>query len=96
MTQAARPTALVTGASSGIGLELATLLARDGHDLVLVARSRGKLEDIARALHEEFAITATVVARDLADPTPPRTPSGTPALHSNRTEEWPSGLRRWS
>jgi short-subunit dehydrogenase len=71
MTQAARSTALVTGASSGIGLELATLFARDGHDLVLVARGRDKLEDIGRALHEEFGIAATVVARDLADPASP-------------------------
>lgn len=71
-TQATRSTALVTGASSGIGLELATLLARDGHHLVLVARSRGKLEDIGRALHEEFDIVATVVARDLAEPASPQ------------------------
>jgi short-subunit dehydrogenase len=66
-----RPVCLITGPSSGIGLELATLFARDGHDLVLVARSREKLEDIGRALHEEFGVTATVVARDLADPASP-------------------------
>ncbi len=72
MTQASRLTALVTGASSGIGLELATLLAREGHDLVLVSRSRGKLEDIGRALHEEFGITTSVIARDLADPASPQ------------------------
>jgi len=66
------PTALVTGASSGIGLELATLLARDRHDLVLVARSRERLEGIARGLTEEFSIVATVLALDLALPeTPP-------------------------
>jgi short-subunit dehydrogenase len=67
-----RRTALVTGPSSGIGLELATLLARDRHDLVLVARSREKLEDIGRVLQAEYGITATVVARDLADPASPR------------------------
>jgi short-subunit dehydrogenase len=67
-----RRSALVTGPSSGIGLELATLLAHDRHDLVLVARSRGKLDDIGRALHEEYGITATVVARDLADAESPR------------------------
>ncbi len=63
-----RPIALVTGASSGIGLELATLLARDRHDLVFVARSRERLEDIGKGLREEFGVTVTVIARDLADP----------------------------
>jgi uncharacterized protein len=67
-----RPIALVTGASSGIGLELATLLARDRHDLVFVARRRERLEDIGRGLHEEFGVTVTVIARDLADPESPQ------------------------
>jgi short-subunit dehydrogenase len=39
--------ALITGASSGIGLELAKLFARDGHDVVLVARSADKLKQLA-------------------------------------------------
>ena len=42
--------ALVTGASSGIGLELARLLAADGHDLILVARSAEKLKLISHDL----------------------------------------------
>ena len=63
-----RPLALVTGASSGIGLELATLLASDGYDLVLVARRRERLEQIANGLHSEFGVAATVLPRDLADP----------------------------
>ncbi len=65
------PTALVTGASSGIGLELATLAARDRRDLVLVARSRDRLEGIARGLTEEFGVAATVLAKDLASPDGP-------------------------
>jgi uncharacterized protein len=64
-------TALVTGASSGIGLELATLLARDRLDLVLVARSRERLEAIARGLTEEFGVAVTILARDLAQPETP-------------------------
>jgi len=63
-----RPVALVTGASSGIGLELATLLARDGHDLVLVARRADRLEAIAQGLRGEFGANSTVMARDLSDP----------------------------
>jgi short-subunit dehydrogenase len=65
------PTALVTGASSGIGLELASLAARDRHDVVLVARRRERLESIGRGLSEEFGIRATVLAHDLADPSAP-------------------------
>ena len=65
------PTALVTGASSGIGLELATLLARGRHDLVVVARSRDRLEAIAAGLREEFGVMVTVLAKDLAAPAAP-------------------------
>ncbi|HEY1252703.1 MAG TPA: SDR family oxidoreductase [Thermoanaerobaculia bacterium] len=64
-------TALVTGASSGIGLELATLFARDRHDLVLVARSRDRLDAIARGLGEEYGVSVTILVRDLADPASP-------------------------
>ncbi len=66
MSQPLRGTALVTGASSGIGLELATLLARDRHDLVFVARRRDRLEAIARGLTEEFGVTVTILPHDLA------------------------------
>jgi hypothetical protein len=66
-----RGTALVTGASSGIGLELATLLAGGGHDLVLIARDRERLEEIARGLREEFGVAATILAEDLTHPAAP-------------------------
>lgn len=65
------PTALVTGASSGIGLELATLLARDRNDLVLVARTRERLEHVARGLGDEYGVKASVLPADLADPGAP-------------------------
>lgn len=63
--------ALVTGASSGIGLELAKLFARDGHDLVLVARREAQLEELAEALTDRYDVQATVIAADLADPSAP-------------------------
>jgi short-subunit dehydrogenase len=63
-----RRTALVTGASSGIGLELAKLLAADGHDLVMVARSSANLEQAAAALREKYGITVNCIAKDLAQP----------------------------
>ena len=62
-----RPLALVTGASGGIGAELARELARHGHDLVLAARSVAPMEALAAELREAGA-GATVIAADLAQP----------------------------
>lgn len=63
-----RKTALVTGASSGIGLELAKRFAAEGYDVALVARSEGKLQELAAALEAEHRVRAHVVAADLAQP----------------------------
>ncbi|MCA9551571.1 MAG: SDR family oxidoreductase [Myxococcales bacterium] len=63
--------ALITGASAGIGRELAHLFARDGHDVVLVARSKDKLEALAAELRGAHGRTAHVVPTDLADPAAP-------------------------
>lgn len=59
--------ALVTGASNGIGLELAKLFAADGCDVVLVARSEDKLSQLAAEL-EATGVRAMVCAADLSDP----------------------------
>lgn len=61
-------TALVTGASRGIGYELTKLFARDGYDVVLVARSHERLEQIGAELEESHDITATVISQDLSVP----------------------------
>ena len=58
-------TALITGASSGIGLELARIFAANRHDVVLVARSEDKLRELAREC-EATGVRAHVVAADLA------------------------------
>lgn len=61
-------TALVTGASSGLGTEFALQLAARGHDLVLVARSRDRLEEVAAELAMLHGVKAHVVVQDLAQP----------------------------
>ncbi|HEV2765323.1 MAG TPA: SDR family oxidoreductase [Pyrinomonadaceae bacterium] len=63
--------ALVTGASGGIGYELAKLLASDGYDLTLVARSRDKLARVAEELGRDYGVGARVVVSDLARPESP-------------------------
>jgi short-subunit dehydrogenase len=64
-------TALITGASGGIGYELAKLFARDHHNLVLVARSADNLAQVANEL-EKHGVTVKTIALDLAQPPAPK------------------------
>lgn len=63
-----RPVALVTGASMGIGHELAQQLGAAGHDLVLVARSADKLKALAQAMQADHGCKVWVEPADLAKP----------------------------
>ena len=58
-------TALVTGASAGIGVDLADCFARDGYDLILTARSEGALKEVATRLAGAHGVKAHVIAQDL-------------------------------
>ncbi len=61
-------TVVVTGASSGIGAELARTLAQRGHAVTLVARRSDRLEKLAAELRAAHGVTASVIACDLSDP----------------------------
>ena len=67
----AAQTVLITGASGGIGYELAKLFARDHHNLILVARSRDKLAQVATEL-QAHGVTIKTLAVDLATPQAPK------------------------
>jgi hypothetical protein len=66
-TPSANSTCLVTGASSGIGAEIARELARRGHGVTLVARREDKLRELAETLAKEHNVRGEVIAADLTD-----------------------------
>jgi short-subunit dehydrogenase len=63
--------AVVTGASTGIGKDLAEACARDGNDLVLVARRADVLKQVAVDLEKRYPIRVDVITEDLTDSTAP-------------------------
>ncbi|MEK4366607.1 SDR family NAD(P)-dependent oxidoreductase [Paenibacillus sp. FSL R5-0473] len=67
-----RKTVLITGVSGGIGKELADRFAKGGHHIVLVARSEGKIQDLAQEYQKKYGIQATVIAKDVAAPGVPQ------------------------
>src|ERR1700687_6151098 len=65
-------TVLITGASGGIGYELAKLFAKDHHNLVLVARNGPRLAQVADELQRQVGITVRTFALDLTEPSAPQ------------------------
>jgi short-subunit dehydrogenase len=68
MASASRSVAVVTGASSGIGLELSRVLANDQHDLVIVAQHPERLAQVARDIATQYGVRVVDLAADLSDP----------------------------
>jgi len=75
-------TALITGASSGIGRELAMVFAQNGWDLVLVARRADKLQELSQELQQAHKISAHTIPLDLTDPAAPQKLLRETAAHS--------------
>jgi short-subunit dehydrogenase len=63
---------LITGASSGIGAEVARVAASDGFDLVLTARREENLNEVADSVEDEHGVGVTVLKKDLTDPDAPQ------------------------
>ncbi len=63
--------ALITGASSGIGYELAKLFSEDGKNLAIVARSQNRLEQVKKEIEGKYATKVKVLPKDLTDPKAP-------------------------
>jgi hypothetical protein len=59
-------TVLITGASSGIGLELAKLFSKDGYNLILVARRENKLAELAEEVKKKYSINVHIIKEDLS------------------------------
>lgn len=66
-----RRTALVTGASAGIGHDYATLLAQQGFDLVITARRKDRLQSLAGRLEASYGVNVHIIPEDLSDPRAP-------------------------
>jgi len=64
-----RPAVLITGASTGIGAVYAERFAQRGHDLILVARDKARLDTLAKRLREEHHISIDVLPADLTQHT---------------------------
>lgn len=65
------PYVLITGASSGIGWDLADLFAQDHYNVVLVARREGKLKELSQKLEKQYGVDAIVLSADLRDKSAP-------------------------
>lgn len=68
MTTEVGKSVLITGASSGIGKELATLFAQDGYHLILVSRSEDRLQTVADDFNRQYGTSSTVIEKDLSKP----------------------------
>lgn len=66
-----RHTALITGASAGLGATFARVFASEGFDVILTARREERLVDLANEIEERYGVSAYVIADDLADPGAP-------------------------
>ena len=83
-----KETALITGASSGIGEALARRFAREGHPLVLAARNKARLESLAATLEADFGVDVRVEPCDLTRRDAPGALAATLRAGTSRSTFW--------
>lgn len=65
-------TVLITGPTAGIGYELAKLFAKDGHELILVARNKQRLDEIKEKFEKRYSVPVKIIDKDLSKPSAPQ------------------------
>jgi short-subunit dehydrogenase len=86
--------ALVTGASSGIGYELAKLFAKDGKNIVVVARSQDRLERLKTEIENKSGTKVIVLLKDLSNPNAPQEIWGRMSIVDTKAFTLPALIQR--
>ncbi len=88
--------ALITGASSGIGYELARIMAARGHDLILVSRDKSKLAGVRSEIKAEYGVDVVTIVQDLSESGAAKSYTKKPKIYRLRFWLIMQGLVSWA